>query len=326
MRSLWKDIFSAIFMGMVVPGVLLNFGVMLLENQKETMGKTPEIFVSEPQSDTMETSLPMLFRKEDGTTVQMDTEAYLVGVVLAEMPAAFESEALKAQAVVARTYTQKAYTMGGKHGDGSVCGTPSCCQAYITESAYLERGGAVESLDKIRRAIAATSGCVLTYRGELIEATYFSCSGGITEDAVAVWGTDFPYLRSVDSPGEEDALYDTDTMIMPLAEFQSVLEISLDDDARSWFTSVTYTAGGGVDTMEIGGRTFRGTELRKLLGLRSTAFTLEAAEDSIRITTRGYGHRVGMSQYGANAMALKGSLYPEILAYYYQGTELTCLG
>ena len=325
MKSIWKDIFTAIFMGMVVPGVMLNFGVMLLDAQREASANMPEISASVTEPDVSASSMPMLFRQEDGTTVQMDMEAYLLGVVLAEMPAAFEPEALKAQAVVARTYTQKAYTTGGKHGDGSVCGTASCCQAYIAEESYLDRGGDLESVNKIRQAVLDTSGFVLTYQGELIEATYFSCSGGMTEDAVAVWGTDFPYLRSVGSPGEEDALHYTDTVIIPLEEFRSVLGLTLEENFENWFTNVSYTAGGGVDTMEIGGKRFRGTELRTLLKLRSTAFTMEITEEGVQIDTRGYGHRVGMSQYGAEAMAVNGSLYPEILAYYYHGTKLTHL-
>lgn len=327
MRPFWKDAVIALIMGMVVPGMLLSLAVLVLDRNSSMPEPTQETAATVEEATLPESvSLPMLRRNSDGSVEEMDMDEYLVGVVLAEMPAYFETEALKAQAVVARTYTQKAYTTGGKHGDGSICTKSSCCQAYVEESAYLEKGGTRESVDKVKAAVMATSGYVLTYEGALIEATYFSCSGGTTEDAAAVWGTDFPYLRSVSSPGEEDAVYYTDTETFTAQQFQSALGVSLSGSPKIWFGSVTYTAGGGVDTMEIGGETYQGTKLRQLLGLRSTAFTVSAEGETITITTKGFGHRVGMSQYGADAMAATGSTYDEILAHYYPGTALERLG
>ena len=327
MRPLWKDVLISLLMGLAVPWLLLNFAVLLLDSrEEETTVRTETAGTTEAASVPETVALPMRLRHTDGSTEEMDMDTYLVGVVLAEMPASFEEEALKAQAVVARTYTQKAYTTGGKHGDGSICTQPSCCQAYITEADYLAKGGTQENIEKIRAAVNATSGYVLTYEGVLIEATYFSCSGGATEDAAAVWGTDYPYLRSVESPGEENASHYTDTVTFTAQEFQTALGISLAGKPAGWLGAVTHTAGGGVDTMVIGGETYSGTRLRSLLGLRSTAFEMTADGDTITITTKGYGHRVGMSQYGADAMAVSGSGYAEILAYYYQGTELTRVG
>lgn len=150
--------------------------------------------------------------------------------------------------------------------------------------------------------MAATSGWVLTYEGELIEATYFSCSGGSTEDAAAVWGTEFPYLQAVASPGEEKAAHYTDTVRLSAEAFQDALGVTLSGSPGSWFRDVTYTDGGGIDTIVIGGTSYKGTSLRSALGLRSTAFSISTTEDTVTITTRGYGHRVGMSQYGADAM------------------------
>ncbi len=326
MRPLWKDVVIALCMGLLLPWVLLNFAFLLLTPQQEQPA-LPETTEAAMQTEAREpVSLPMRLRYSDGTTAEMDLDTYLVGVVLAEMPASFEQEALKAQSVVARTYTQKAYTTGGKHGDGSVCTQSSCCQAYISEQDYLAKGGTQESVDKIRAAVTATSGYVLTYEGALIEATYFSCSGGATEDAAAVWGTAYPYLRSVASPGEEDAAHYTDSVCFTAKEFQDALGVSLTGTPASWLGAVTHTAGGGVDTMVIGGQAYQGTELRFRLGLRSTAFEMTASGDTITVTTKGFGHRVGMSQYGADAMAVTGSSYQEILAYYYQGTALTWLG
>ncbi len=309
MRKLWKDILLSLFLGMVVPWMILNFAVSLME--------APPAAV--PEATVSQASVVIGLRGADAATAEMDLESYLVGVVLAEMPAYFEPEALKAQAVVARTYTLRAHTTGGKHGDGSLCADPGCCQAYITEADYLAKGGTQESVAKIQAAVEATRGQVLTYEGGLIEATYFSCSGGATEDAAAVWGTDYPYLQSVASPGEEEAACYETTVTYQESRLRTLLGLG---NATPLLGTVTYTEGGGVDTMVLGGKTFRGTELRTLLGLRSTAFTITQSGSTITITTKGYGHRVGMSQYGADAMAVTGKGYQEILSHYYRGTEL----
>ena len=318
MRTIGRDILSALFMGMILPGLLLELTVALWQEEPETIETIP--------AETAPVEVhPVRVRFSENGVEEPDMDTYLVGVVLAEMPASFETEALKAQAVAARTYTQKAKTTGGKHGDGSVCTDPACCQAYIAEEAYLARGGTQEEADKVREAVFATSGLVLTYEGELIEATYFSCSGGSTEDAAAVWGTDVPYLQAVSSPGEEEAAHYTDSVTFTPAEFQSALGTELTGNPEGWFTITTYTEGGGVAAMTIGGQVYSGTQLRALLGLRSTAFTVAATRDKITITTKGYGHRVGLSQYGADAMAVTGSNFEEILAHYYPGTSLTRL-
>jgi stage II sporulation protein D len=218
--------------------------------------------------------------------------------------------------VVARTYTLRSAEADYKHTQADVCTDHTCCQAYVEPESY---SGGASALDKVYAAVKATSGEVLTYGGELIEATYFSCSGGSTEDAVAVWGTDFPYLRAVDSPGEENAAHHEDTMQFTKQELEAKLGVKL---TGNWLGKTTYTTGGGVDTVQIGGKIFTGKQLRVLLGLRSTAFTIDAAGGEITITTRGFGHRVGMSQYGAEAMAVTGSNFEEILYHYYQGTQL----
>ena len=265
--------------------------------------------------------IQLLIHMGDGV-VEMELETYLVGVVLGEMPADFEKEALKAQAVVARTYSLRRYTRKDKHSDGGVCTDPACCQAYRDPEAYLAGGNGVERLEKVRSAVRETAGQVLTYQGALIDATYFSCSGGRTEDAAAVWGSDVPYLQAVDSPGEENAPRYTETVTFTAREFANALGKSLSGSPGGWFSNITYTDGGGVDTMDICGSTYKGTQLRSLLHLRSTAFVISGVGDTVIITTKGYGHRVGMSQYGADAMAVKGSSFAEILAHYYVGAVL----
>lgn len=257
----------------------------------------------------------------DGTVSTMELESYVLSVVLGEMPTSFEPDALKAQAVVARTFTCRGLLLGVKH-ENAVCTDPGCCQAFCSAEAYLEQGGTEAGLAKARQAVTATAGQVLLYDGELIEAVYFSCSGGRTEDAAAVWGTDVPYLRSVSSPGEENAAHYVDTVRFSADSFSQALGGALSGDPETWIGAVTYTAGGGVETISIGGQVYSGTELRTALGLRSTVFVITALGNSVTVTTKGYGHRVGMSQYGADAMAVQGSDYTQILSHYYQGTAL----
>lgn len=252
----------------------------------------------------------------------MELEEYVTGVVLCEMPTGFYMEAKKAQAVAARTFALRTSGQGLRHGVGVICSEATCCQGYYSPEEYLRLGGTEEGIAQARQAAGQTRGKVLTYGGSLIEATYFSCSGGRTEDAVAVWGMDIPYLQAVDSPGEEQAAYYTDTVRFSAAEFQNALGVQLTGRPVQWFGAVSYTDGNGVGTMEIGGKTYTGAQLRQILQLRSSSFTVTALSDCVLITTRGYGHRVGMSQYGAEAMAQSGSGWKDILEHYYQGVSI----
>ena len=308
MRPLWKDILAAAWLGILIPGIVLNAAVFFAR-------KTPPEAAPETEPEPVKTVVLTL---ETGD-ITLSFEEYLTGVVLAEMPASFHPEALKAQTVAAGTYTRKAMDIGGKH-TGSLCGNPGCCQAYISPEDYLLQGGAEEDVEKVRQAVKAVWPYGIVYEDQLIEAVYFSCSGGQTEAAVAVWGADFPYLQSVESPGEEAARYHTDSVLIPQAEFKILL--SLPETEALTFGEPVFTEGGGVEKIEISGQTFTGKELRSLLNLRSTAFTLEQSGDYIRIATRGWGHRVGMSQYGANAMAHTGHTWQQILRHYYPGTTI----
>ncbi len=257
----------------------------------------------------------------NGVLNRMPMEQYVLCVTLAEMPADFELEALKAQAVVARTYTYKRMEEP-KHKTAFVCTNSACCQAFISAEDYIKSGGSQTSVSKVEAAVRATSGQVLTYQGKYIEATYFSCSGGRTEDAQAVWGNDVPYLQSVESPGEEMAANYVDTVSFTKDEFLNKLGIS---STSVVLGKITYTAGGGVSTLEVCGEKLTGTDVRRKLGLRSTAFVITATGDKVTVTTKGFGHRVGLSQYGAEAMAVQGKAFEEILLHYYQGTKLTAV-
>ena len=301
-----KQVILAFLLGLALP-----LGMMGLVRQPQQL---PE------ETQVQELSKVCINVMMDGQAVEMELEDYITGVVLSEMPADFEPEALKAQAVVARTYAMKRMRQGSKHENSAVCTEPSCCQGYRSVEAYLMDGGTEESVEKVAQAVEDTAGLVLKYQGELIDATYFSCSGGSTEAAVEVWGADVPYLQAVESPGEEIASHYTDEVYFSVEEFARLTGCT--GKPEGWLGQVTYTEGGGVDSIELGGKAYGGTELRKLLGLRSTDFVIEIREDTVTITTQGFGHRVGMSQYGAEAMARQGSTFQEILAHYYTGTEL----
>lgn len=297
-----KPLHIALILGVLLPCImLLAVSKMYAEGEREPSEEIPE-------EKILQVLMP------DGAVCKMALENYVLGVVLGEMPASFETEALKAQAVVARTYALREK----RHQNADICTDHTCCQAYCAPEAYT---GGKNALEKVRTAVFATAGQVVTYQGDLIEATYFSCSGGKTEDAVAVWGQSVPYLQAVDSPGEEKAANYLKTIFMSASEFSAAFG-GLPGSPNTWIGKITYTKGGGVDTITIGGRTYKGTQVRQKLGLRSTAFVITVVGSSVTITTKGNGHRVGMSQYGADAMAVSGSSYEDILAHYYPGTYL----
>ena len=314
---------AAMALSMVLPRAIVSLGSRwqyISPQPQETISSSVATTNAPTESRPVTQTIPVLMT--DGTLRQMDLEDYIRGVVLAEMPASFEMDALKAQAVAARTYALRRQTLTDRHPQGAVCADHTCCQAWMSDEDYLKSRGTKLDLEKVRDAVNETAGQVLTYEGRLAETTYFSCSGGQTEDAAAVWGEEIPYLQSVVSPGEEGSAEYEQTLYFTSAEFADKLGRKLTGMPSQWLGEATETEGGGVATMVIGGVTYSGTELRRLLGLNSTIFTMEADEAGITVTTRGNGHRVGMSQYGADAMAVAGSSYTEILAYYYPGTVI----
>ena len=198
-------------------GLALPLLLACLFRQTPRVGDVESESIS-PAPAAYDAAVTLTVLNRSGNLQQMTLEDYLVGVVLAEMPADFESEALKAQAVVARTYTCKRME-GGKHAAAAVGRDPGCCQGFRAPADYLDEGGKQTAVDKGRSAVKSTDGQVLHYDGSLIDATYFSCSGGSTEDAVAVWGQDVPYLQAVESPGEEEAPRFTDSVEFSSSEF-----------------------------------------------------------------------------------------------------------
>lgn len=266
----------------------------------------------------------------NGSVQTLPEAQYLTCVVLSEMPASFAPEALKAQAIAARTFLEKQRS-AKKHQDADVCGDSACCQAWTSPEALKAKLGADYAADweKAEKAVADTGDKVLVYHGALIDATYFSCSGGSTESAVAVWGSDVPYLQSVESPGEEEAAKYETRLVYSAEEFKKRMEagkkVVLSGSPDTWLGGLTRTDGGGVAEMTVGGVTFTGVEARALLSLNSTKFTVEYGAGGFSFDVFGYGHRVGMSQYGAQEMAKNGFPADVILKYYYRGAQIKSL-
>ena len=243
-------------------------------------------------------------------------DKYLVGVLLAEMPADFPAAALEAQAIAARTFTLQKIN-ARKHPDADICADSACCQGWIDPEGT--------NCGTLEAAVRDTDGLVVTYDDALIDATFFSCDGGRTESALAVWGSDVAYLQAVDSPESDDSRRYAEEKQFTEQELLDLLRAAYPEIAPGdapWFRDLTYTDGGGLATAAIGGVALTGPELRRLLDLRSTDMDITQGSGVVTIRTQGFGHRVGLSQYGAKAMAEQGSDFVEILTHYYQGTSI----
>lgn len=296
---------------------------------------TPVTSSSGAKNETWDGQTLVRVLMEDGQVEEMSMADYLWSVTAAEMPAAFELEALKAQAVTARTYTAWKLAHGEEnHPEADVCTDVNCCQAYLSPDSAAANWGELtqEYTEKLWSAVTETDGEIITYEGQPIQAVFFSSSLGRTEDAVEVWGNAVPYLVGVESPeGEEVPNYHTQ-VTLTAEEFQESFlaaypQAELSGVPDSWFGETVLTASGRVSSLVVGGVTVTGAELRTLFALRSTAFTVETGEDSVTFSVTGYGHGVGMSQYGAQTLAQQGMTYEDIVKWYYTGVEITkCYG
>ena len=242
------------------------------------------------------------------------------------MPVTFELEALKAQAIVARTYTM--YKLKNNpivHKDADMCDDINCCQAYKTKEYAFASWDDTEEMakwQKLEDAVNQTSNLVITYNGEIIEAFFHSHSGGQTENIKFVWGdAEIPYLKSV--AGNEGDSYQ-DSKSFTKTEFKELLKDKVPnyDIQNSKIKIEDYTGSGRVNNLKIDDVAIKATELRRLTGIRSTNFRIDESGDCITFYTVGYGHGVGMSQYGANQMAIEGKNYEEIIKHYYTGVEV----
>lgn len=273
-----------------------------------------------------------LLNSNTGEISQMNLDEYLLGVVSAEMPASYDIEALKAQAVVARTYT--IYTIAhnnSKHGDMTICSSPQCCQAWISKQDRLDRWDESErdlNWSKIEEAVYSTKGQVIEYNGEVINAFFHSNSGGKTEIPVNVWGgNQYPYLQTVETAGEEGYSQYSSEVVISKKELEDKLKEKYKDFSIDWNDSecikiTEYTDGNRARNVKIGNKNLSGVEVRSIFGLKSANFNIQINTNEIIFSVIGYGHGVGMSQTGADSLAKSGSNYIDIIKHFYTGVEI----
>lgn len=273
-----------------------------------------------------------LFHEKTGEVEELKIDEYLYGVVSAEMPAYFELEALKAQAIVARTYTiYKIINNQGKHEGADICDNSACCQAWITKEDRLarwEESNREDYWNRIVTAVDSTAGKIITYEGNPINAFFHSNSGGSTEVPLNVWGgSGYPYLQVVETAGEDAySQYNSEVELTKAEVIEKIKathsEIEIDFSAENAIQILERTESGRIKTVKFGNVNLSGVEARTIFGLRSANFTVEILEDKIKFTVIGYGHGVGMSQTGADALAKQGSNFEEIIKHFYVGVEI----
>lgn len=269
-----------------------------------------------------------VYIKKEDRVVEMDTMQYLKEVVAAEMPADFHEEALKAQAVAARTYMVNRRNSGGSdvHKGADICTDSTHCKAWISEAERKELWGsdAEKNWAKISNAVESTDGVIITYEGKPISAVFHSTSSGHTENAVDVWGGNVPYLVSVASEGDLKSPKYSSEAEFEVGEYKKICEEKIEgiDWNNGLFSDISRSGAGGIISLKIGGVSVEGTDFRNMFSLRSTNVDIKQDGEKIIMSVKGYGHGVGMSQYGANYLAGEGKNYVEILKTYYTGVEV----
>lgn len=291
-----------------------------------------------PEKTVVDTEYKIqVFNAASGESQEMNLEEYIKGVVAAEMPADFDMEALKAQAVAARTFAygrmSGAYkSRQGVHDDSDICTNSAHCQAWIGKEGAMKKWSilfASRNWGKIERAVNDTKGMIAVYKGNIANTLFHASSAGRTENAEDVWsGASVPYLRSVESDGEEVSKGYITSVFLNIGEvldkFRTAYpDTRIEESSLEDIEILEHTAGGRVKSLRIGDIIMKGTEFRTMFALRSACFTIETAgEDELKVTTTGHGHGVGMSQWGADSLAKKGGTYKEILQHYYTGIDI----
>ena len=324
----------------IISFVLFCFLIPIIFTRKfETKETKLEIPVNEEENYNKEYNYGKynkvkLLHTNTGEIEELNLDQYLYGVVSSEMPANFEEEALKAQAVVARTYTIYKITNGNKHENADICDDSQCCQAWISKEARFEKWNETErenNWSKIVSAVESTKGKIIMYEGKPINAFFHSNSGGKTEIASSVWGgKDEPYLQAVETSGESnytqyssELTISKEEFIEKIKQYHSDFEIDFSSDNQ--IEVLEYTEGQRIKKIKIGNLELAGTEIRNIFGLKSAKFEILVEGENVKFNVLGYGHGVGMSQTGADSMAKEGKNYEEIIKHYYTGVEIVNL-
>ena len=290
------------------------------ENKEVNSSGQKQIKVESSLSEEpIDTNIYVTLSRSSGEVITLELEEYVIGVVGYEMPASFNIEALKSQAVIARTYALKTISRGQKLTDNN------STQGYKS-NAELQRlwtSSYSTYYNKIRNAVISTQGEYLSYNGTYIDCVYHSTSNGKTESSSNVWGNYYPYLVSVESIYDyTNPSFQKDTFIT-YDDISNKLGILIDNNTS--FNILSYTVSDRIDAIQINNSIFTGVELRNKLGLRSTDIEIIKSEEGVIFRTKGYGHGVGLSQYGANGYANNGYTYKDILRHYYTGVLISKL-
>lgn len=298
--------------------MIVKLPIGIQEEKPVTPNENQEEASIDMNEDTVEVSIK---RTESDEVEKVPLEQYVISVVASEMPADFNEEALKAQAVAARTYIIQ--HLNQQDDPETIITDSTEHQVYKNETELQEQWGKdfEEKMNKIKSAVLATEGEVITYNDEPITPTFFSMSNGYTEDAEAYWGNELPYLKSVESQWEMELPNFQEQVIFSYNELSEKLNIPI-QVGQKVHLAMSRTNSNRVAELKIDDQTFSGKEIREKLGLRSSDFSIKQQNDHFVFTTKGYGHGVGMSQYGANGMAEDGKSYNDILNHYYQDVQI----
>ena len=327
-----KILESVIFIVTIIVSIVfipILFGFLSSSSMAESNNKVEKV-KNKKLVDVVNLKEVEVYISKENKVEKVPLEEYVLSVVSSEMPATFHEEALKAQSILARTFViNKLITGCNNIKEGNICDTTHC-QAYLNINEKKKAWGkdGDEYLKKLKKVVKETEGKVLSYNDQLVKyPQYFSTSSGNTEDAVAVFSEDVPYLKSVESPGEEISPKYESEISISISDFKSKIKKSIpNSDLGNNITEevkiLNRNTGGTVNDIKIVEATIKGKEFRKIFGLNSANFTLEVLDDNIKIKCLGYGHGVGMSQWGANVMAKEGSKYDEILEHYFKGSKI----
>lgn len=328
----------------IISFVLICFSIPMIFTKEFRNESVDKPIIEEQKNEKLDNTSEKEYDYKQYTTInvlhtnnnqieEMKLDNYLYGVVSAEMPADFEIEALKAQAVVARTYTiYKIVNNAGKHEGANICDASICCQAWISKEDRLakwEENVRESNWNKIMQAVNETAGKIITYNNSPINAFFHSNSGGTTEIPINVWGGNgYPYLQVVQTSGEDNYKQYNSEVILSKQELLDKLkskhpDINIDFNQSDCIKITEKTDSGRVRTIKFGNINISGVETRTLLGLKSTNFNVSIEDENIKFSVIGYGHGVGMSQTGADSMAKNGKTYEEIIKHFYVGVEIT---
>lgn len=333
MKKFLLYFFAFIFICFILPAILTKSDkIQANKDINEKQENKDKIEDSSEKYDYKKYGTIKLLHAKTGEIEEVALDSYLCNVVSAEMPVDFDEEALKAQAVVARTYT--IYKIENKkHENADICDDSTCCQAWVSKEIRFSRWEEAKRENnwaKIEKCVNETKGKIITYQNKPINAFFHSNSGGTTELPVNVWGggENLPYLKVVETAGEEGYTQYSSEVVLSKEELINKLKVKYEDinvnfENEDDIKILEHTDSGRVRTIKFGNHELSGVETRTLLGLKSTNFEIQKQDGNIKFTVKGYGHGVGMSQTGADTMAKQGKNYEEIIKHFYSGVEIT---